>query len=44
MTELPRVMQLIADGTLHVPYTPYPLADVSRAWAHTGVGRAVVVP
>jgi len=44
LAEIPRIMQLIADGTLEVPYTAYPLNAIDRAWAHTGPGRAVVVP
>lgn len=44
MAELPRIMGLIADGTLSAPYAAYPLSQVDRAWTHQGVGRAVVVP
>ena len=44
MSELPRVMSLVADGTLQVPYTAYPLARVGEAWTHAGRDRAVVVP
>lgn len=41
---LPHLMALIADGTLAVPYTAYPLNRIADAWAHTGHTRAVVVP
>lgn len=44
MAELPRIAELIADGTLEVPYTAYPFARIGEAWAHRGRGRAVVVP
>lgn len=44
VAELPAVMALIADGTLQVPYTDYPLSRVGEAWAHAGRERAVVVP
>ena len=44
VAELPAVMALIADGTLQVPYTAYPLSRVGDAWAHIGRERAVVVP
>lgn len=44
MAEIPRVIGLIAAGTLDVPYAAYPLARVSAAWAHTGRERAVVTP
>ncbi|MFT4108242.1 zinc-binding dehydrogenase [Propionicimonas sp.] len=40
---LPGVIGLIADGTLAVPYTPFPIEDAAAAWAHTG-DRAVIVP
>lgn len=44
MAQVPEVMRLIADGTLPVPTTSYPLTEVGRAFAHTGPTRAVVVP
>lgn len=44
MSELPRVMDRIADGTLTVPYAGFPLENVGEAWAHRGPERAVVVP
>jgi NADPH:quinone reductase-like Zn-dependent oxidoreductase len=44
LAELPKVMTLIADGTLTVPYTAYPLSHVRDAWDHQGPGRAVVTP
>lgn len=42
--QLPRVMTLIAQDALRVPYTPYPLSAVADAWRHQGRDRAVVVP
>lgn len=42
--QLPRLMRHLADGTIHVPYTPYPLEHIDGAWAHTGRTRAVVTP
>lgn len=44
VAELPVVMARIADGTLQVPYTAYPLSRVGEAWKHRGRDRAVVVP
>lgn len=44
LAELPRVMSLVADGTLEAPYAAYPLSRVGDAWTHTGRARAVVVP
>ncbi|CAM3365588.1 zinc-binding alcohol dehydrogenase family protein [Kibdelosporangium persicum] len=44
LAEAPEVMTRFADGSLHVPYTAYPLSRVDEAWAHTGRSRAVVVP
>lgn len=41
---LPSLMALIADGTLDIPYTAYPLSRIADAWTHTGHTRAVVVP
>lgn len=41
---LPRLMALIADGTLEIPYTAYSLSRIADAWTHTGHSRAVVVP
>lgn len=43
-TELPRLLEFIADGSLRVPYTAYPFGRIEEAWAHTGRSRAVVVP
>ncbi|GAA5033740.1 zinc-binding alcohol dehydrogenase family protein [Microbacterium fluvii] len=44
LAELPRIMGLIADGTLPVPYTAYPFSRAAEAWGHTGRSRAVIVP
>jgi NADPH:quinone reductase-like Zn-dependent oxidoreductase len=44
LAELPRLMELIADGTLPVAHMAYPLSRVGEAWAHHGRTRAVVVP
>lgn len=44
MAEFPRIMARIADGTLTVPYTAYPLSRVGDAWNHAGRDRAVVIP
>ncbi|GAA1310629.1 NAD-dependent epimerase/dehydratase family protein [Brachybacterium tyrofermentans] len=43
-TELPRLLELLADGSLRAPYTAYPFRRIDEAWAHTGRSRAVVVP
>ncbi|MFT4220245.1 MAG: hypothetical protein QM611_06980 [Microbacterium sp.] len=42
--QLPRLMTLIRDGAISVPYTAYPLDQVAAAWTHTGRTRAVVTP
>ncbi|MGC3953007.1 MAG: zinc-binding alcohol dehydrogenase family protein [Propionicimonas sp.] len=42
--QLPRLVALISDGVLEVPYTTYPLSRVAEAWTHTGRTRAVVTP
>jgi NADPH:quinone reductase-like Zn-dependent oxidoreductase len=44
LVEAPEVMARFADGSLHLPYTAFPLSRVDEAWAHTGRSRAVVVP
>lgn len=44
LAEAPDIMARFADGSLHLPYTEYPLSRVGEAWAHTGRSRAVVVP
>ncbi len=44
IAELPKMVALIADGTITVPYTAYPLERVAEAWTHTGSSRAVLVP
>ncbi|MCA9834224.1 MAG: zinc-binding alcohol dehydrogenase family protein [Thermomicrobiales bacterium] len=42
LAKLPRLMAMIADGTITVPYTAYPLERIADAWNHTGRTRAVV--
>lgn len=43
--EAPRLMNLIADGTLEAPYVAYPFDRVADAWADTtGSHRAVMTP
>ncbi|WP_434446861.1 zinc-binding dehydrogenase [Lentzea sp. E54] len=42
--QAPEVMARFADGSLHMPYTAFPLSRIDEAWAHTGRSRAVVVP
>ncbi len=44
IAELPKMIARIADGTITVPYTVYPLERIADAWAHAGASRAVVVP
>ncbi|MFD7712316.1 zinc-binding alcohol dehydrogenase family protein [Streptomyces sp. NPDC059785] len=44
LTEIPRVIEAIAEGTLTAPYTAYPISRAGEAWAHTGPTRAVIVP
>lgn len=44
LVEAPEVMARFADGSLQLPYTPYPLSRIGDAWAHAGRSRAVVVP
>jgi NADPH:quinone reductase-like Zn-dependent oxidoreductase len=44
MEELPRFMARIADGTVEVPYTTYPLHRVVEAWRSDTGRRAVLVP
>ncbi|PJJ70877.1 NADPH:quinone reductase-like Zn-dependent oxidoreductase [Diaminobutyricimonas aerilata] len=44
LAEAPEVMARFADGTLHLPYTAFPLSRIGEAWAHTGRSRVVVVP
>lgn len=44
LAETPRVLERLADGSLTVPYTAFPLSRVAEAWAHEGSTRAVVVP
>jgi NADPH:quinone reductase-like Zn-dependent oxidoreductase len=44
VAELPKMIALIADGTITVPYTAYPFERVADAWAHRGPSRAVLVP
>lgn len=42
ITKLPELMAMIADGSITVPYTAYPLERIADAWNHTGHTRAVV--
>ncbi len=42
LAKLPKLMAMIADGTISIPYTAYPLERISDAWNHTGRTRAVV--
>lgn len=42
--EVPELMARIADGSLRVPYTAFPLRRAGEAWGHVGRDRAVVVP
>lgn len=44
IAELPKMVARIADGTISVPYTAYPLERAADAWTHTGPSRAVLVP
>lgn len=44
LAQLPRLMTLIADGVIDVPYTAYPLDRIAEAWAHADHTRAVVTP
>lgn len=44
MTRLPKFLAQIGAGTVHVPYTAYPLSRVDEAWTENGDARAVVVP
>ncbi|ALX66034.1 quinone oxidoreductase family protein [Microbacterium sp. XT11] len=44
LAEAPAVMARFADGSLHLPYTAFPLSRIDEAWAHTGRSHAVVVP
>ena len=44
--QIPVYMQLIADGSVQVPYRTFPLSDVSQAWAASAESgpRVVLVP
>jgi NADPH:quinone reductase-like Zn-dependent oxidoreductase len=42
--QMPRLMGYLADGTIDVPYTAYPLDRIADAWAHSGRTRAVLTP
>ncbi|MEU6537836.1 zinc-binding alcohol dehydrogenase family protein [Streptomyces sp. NPDC047000] len=44
LTEIPRVMTAITEGTLQAPCTAYPISRAGEAWAHSGPTRAVIVP
>jgi NADPH:quinone reductase-like Zn-dependent oxidoreductase len=43
MAELPVYLGKIADGTVRVPVSPYPLDDVTNAWTAERPGRRVVL-
>jgi NADPH:quinone reductase-like Zn-dependent oxidoreductase len=43
-TQIPRYIQLIADGSVQVPFRTFPLSDISAAWiASTQTGPRVVL-
>ncbi len=44
MMRLPQFAGMIASGTVHVPYTAYPLSEVAAAWVADDGTRAVLVP
>jgi NADPH:quinone reductase-like Zn-dependent oxidoreductase len=41
--EIPRYIQLIADGSVRVPYRTFPLSDVAAAWAESAESGPRVV-
>ena len=43
VAELPIMMSKIADGTITVPVSPYPLRDVAQAWRSDHPGQRVVL-
>jgi NADPH:quinone reductase-like Zn-dependent oxidoreductase len=44
--EIPRYLELIADGSVQVPYRTFPLSDVAAAWTQSAESgpRVVLVP
>jgi NADPH:quinone reductase-like Zn-dependent oxidoreductase len=44
VAQLPSFLELIADGSVRVPYRAFRLEDAAAAWAYRGPGRAVLVP
>ena len=44
LTRLPGFLEQVAAGTVHIPYTAYPLSRVAEAWSADDGTRAVVVP
>jgi NADPH:quinone reductase-like Zn-dependent oxidoreductase len=44
LEQLPLVMHQLANGTITVPYTAYPMERIAEAWKHRGRNRVVVTP
>jgi len=46
MAQIPAYIQLIADGSVQVPYLTFPLSDVSAAWTASAEPgpRVVLIP
>jgi hypothetical protein len=46
MAQIPAYIQLIADGSVQVPYRTFPLSDVSAAWTASAEPgpRVVLIP
>ena len=44
VAQLPRLLAMIADGRIQVPYRAFRLEDAAEAWSYRGPGRAVLVP
>jgi hypothetical protein len=44
VAQIPSFLELIADGSVRVPYREFRLEDAAAAWAYQGPGRAVLVP
>jgi NADPH:quinone reductase-like Zn-dependent oxidoreductase len=44
--QIPRYLKLIADGSVDVPFRPFPLSDIGTAWSESAKSgpRVVVVP
>ena len=45
-TQIPRYLQLLADGSVQVPFRTFPLSDVAAAWTASAESgpRVVLVP